>query len=549
MHQAIRVAAVKSRSPRDVVESIQSLEDRADLCYEGLELLERNSWNVGIWASLAQAAAQVESAIPHHAYGGKSHIIVLTNLSLIIPIMCDWCRKHGEQETAVASRFQWTRAREIATGAAFNAAAHYMAFCATFPAWHRDLIAAETFEPAGVTFVSLDNIEERRVSAYRKSMGSSDRPLRAVDRPPEIEDMIREVLATVRQRGLEIQYPRPERLLTSLNTAYQARYAEAFRRYEGISVGDYSLLEFRRVYAALAAIAAVCEHICFRWMQISRQYPLDSSVLHYTRPEWVEMLYEVSGIERATIESILNDMTLGATRVADLFVHPFVALDDEDHRLGLLPHFILASNAEENILRTCSYVRPRFYNSASAQKEAEMLEELNSCGSAFHLGGPVRLRRDLPDIDLVVEDHKTSTVAICELKWGRKPHSVGETVERDKELTHGAAQLQMIQRFLRENPDFLRLRGLLPRALNEYRRVEYLLVSRDHMKWIPPVEERSIVGFNPFKGVLQRADLSDGLDALLSYEWLPVEGKDFRVEFKDDSVNGVTMRSESFFPM
>ena len=46
-----------------------------------------------------------------------------------------------------------------------------------------------------------------------------------------------------------------------------------------------------------------------------------------------------------------------------------------------------------------------------------------------------------------------------------------------------------------------------------------------------------------------RSPSEHALDALLSYEWLPVEGKDFRVEFKDDTVNGVTMRSESFFPM
>lgn len=45
-----------------------------------------------------------------------------------------------------------------------------------------------------------------------------------------------------------------------------------------------------------------------------------------------------------------------------------------------------------------------------------------------------------------------------------------------------------------------------------------------------------------------RSPSEHALDALLSYEWLPV-GKDFRVEFKDDTVNAVTMRSESFFPM
>jgi len=549
MHEAIRVATSKSRSPRDVVQAIQALEDRADFCFDGLELLDRNAWNVGMWAGLVQAAAHVEGAIPHHAYGGKTHQIVLTNLSRIMPIMCDWCRRHGEQRTAPVSRFQWTRARAIATSTAFEAAAHYMPFCATFPAWHRDLVAAEMFEPAGVTFIALDNLEERRVSAYRKGMGPGNAPVPPVERPPDLENLIREVLGTVQQRGLEIHYPRPERLLRSLNEAYQSRLAAAFRRYEGISVGDYSLQEFRTVYAALTAVAAAREHICFRSAQINGRYPLESAVFHYAREQWIEQLSEMSGVGRATTEAIINDMTFGATRLLDMIVHPFVPLDDCGRRLGLVPHFVLASNAEENILRICSYVRPRFYNAASAQKEVEMREELNSCASPFHLGGPVRLRRDLPDIDLVVEDTKTSTVAICELKWGRKPYSVAETVLRDQELTHGAEQLEMVQRFLRDNPDFLRLRRVLSRSLNEYRRIEYLLVARDHMKWIAPVEQRSIVGFNPFKSVLERADFSAGVDRLLSYDWLPVEGRDFRVEFKDDTVNGVTMRSESFFPM
>jgi len=35
----------------------------------------------------------------------------------------------------------------------------------------------------------------------------------------------------------------------------------------------------------------------------------------------------------------------------------------------------------------------------------------------------------------------------------------------------------------------------------------------------------------------------------MSYDWLPVEGRDFGVEFEDDTVNGVAMRSESFFPV
>jgi hypothetical protein len=106
----------------------------------------------------------------------------------------------------------------------------------------------------------------------------------------------------------------------------------------------------------------------------------------------------------------------------------------------------------------------------------------------------------------------------------------------------------MIQAFLSERPGFLRERRLLNRNLAEYRRVEYLLVARDHLKWMPPEGHRSIVGFNPFKAMLCGTDLPSGLSTLLGYDWLPIEGRDFRVAFRDDIANGVTMRSESFFP-
>lgn len=409
-------------------------------------------------------------------------------------------------------------------------------------------MSAEIFEPNGVAFFSSGDRMERRVSAYQKGMGPGNAPAPSVPRVPDMEVLILEALKTIRNGALEIRYPQPVRLLRVLNETYQDRLAGAFRRYEGIPLGGFSLREFRAVYASLTAIASAHEHLSFRW-SLGRRYPLESIVLNHTRQQWVDSLSGLSGIAADTVDAIISDMTLGASRLLDLMVHPFVALDDDGRRLGVLPHFVLASNAEENILRTCSNIRPRFYNAASVLKEAEMREELDYVISPFRLAGPAKLRGDLPDIDLLVEDVETSTVAICELKWGRKPYSVIEHLSRNAELVKGTRQLQVIQTFLSEHTDFLRERGLLGRNLAEYRRVEYLLVARDHMKWIPPDGQRAIVSFNPFKSMLEKANLAAGLDQILSYDWLPVEGKDFRVEFKDDTVNGVTMRSESFFPM
>ncbi len=400
------MGTIKSLTSSEIVEHIQSLEDRSDRCYEGLELLERNSWNVGAWAGLVQAAAHVESQIPREAYGGKSHLVTLLNLSRIIPIVCGWCRLYGSQSTAPISQFRWSWARRLATGTAFALAARYSPFCATFPAWHRDLLLAETFEPNGVTFSFSGDRMERRVSAYQKGMGPGNAPATTVPRLPDMEALILEAMETIRSGALEIQYPQPVRLLRLLNETYRDRLAGAFRRYEGIPLGGFSLRDFRTVYASLTAMASAHEHLSFRW-SLGRRYPLESIVLNYTRRHWVDLLSELSGVIPDIVDAIITDMTLGASRLMDLMVHPFVALDDDARRLGVLPHFVLASNAEENILRTCSNIRPRFYDAASAAKEDEMRDELNSLASPFRLSGPAKLRGDLPDIDLVVEDTET----------------------------------------------------------------------------------------------------------------------------------------------
>src|SRR5579884_489027 len=51
---------VKSLSSQSLIDRVQALEDRSDRCFEPLELLHKNSWNVGTWASLVKAAEQLE---------------------------------------------------------------------------------------------------------------------------------------------------------------------------------------------------------------------------------------------------------------------------------------------------------------------------------------------------------------------------------------------------------------------------------------------------------------------------------------------------------
>ena len=539
---------VKSASPREMVEQVQSIEDRSDRCFENLELIQQNAWNVGAWASLTHAGAVFEKEIPRKEYGGKSHLIMLLNLSRMIPLMCRWCELHGNAQTAPVSRFRWSNARRDTAREAFEVAARYHNFCAMFPGWHRDVSSAELAGPDEVMFFSLDDDMGRRVSGYQKGFGPGNAPAPTVPRDEAVEQLVLGALETIRGGYLEIRYPRPDALLLQLNEIYQARLATAFRRYEGIPLGDFSLKEFRTVYAALTAIAGAHEHLLFRW-SIGRRYPVESVVLNHTKQEWVAQLSWLANVAADVVNAIINDMTLGATRLLDLMVHPFVKLDHNGKILGVLPHFVLASNSEENILRACSEIRPRFYDATSLQKESEMTEELRALKSSFALNGPIKLGNHLPDIDFIVEDASSSTIAVCEFKWGRKPYSITEHLSRDAELIKGMNQLGMIRSFLGDRPDLLKARGVASKDLSDYRRVEYLLVARDHLKWIPPTAQTHIVGFDPFKAMLEINDLNRGLDRLLSYDWLPVENKDFKIEMRPDTVNGVTARGETFFAL
>ena len=59
--------------------------------------------------------------------------------------------------------------------------------------------------------------------------------------------------------------------------------------------------------------------------------------------------------------------------------------------------------------------------------------------------------------------------------------------------------------------------------------VHYLIVARDHWRWVEPSNRVAIVEFEPFAQALERAaNLRDAVGELLTYDWLPVEGRDFQ---------------------
>jgi len=110
------------------------------------------------------------------------------------------------------------------------------------------------------------------------------------------------------------------------------------------------------------------------------------------------------------------------------------------------------------------------------------------------------------------------------------------------------SQLAQIRKFLTANPNYFTTRKKLLKPFNEYKHVHYLLIPRDYCPWIEPADGISLIDFDAFKkAMLGPENLHDTVLRLLTYEWLPVDGRDFSVRYDRAAVNGVAVESEVFY--
>ena len=151
---------------------------------------------------------------------------------------------------------------------------------------------------------------------------------------------------------------------------------------------------------------------------------------------------------------------------------------------------------------------------------------------------------------MMIADESCSSVVIAELKWIRKTTRPVEIIDRDADVLKGIGQLKQIREFLNESPLHLKSQGRLPRPLGEYEHVSYLLIARDHWLWVEPTGDLAIVEFEAFSGAVSRStDLRSAVGDLLTYEWLPIEGRDFRIQYDRATANGVSVESEVYYPV
>lgn len=542
---------LKKDLPREHLDAVQALEARADECWRALDLLRHPS-NVAVWALLTGGVARVERA---HAVPGGSNTphfdAMLGNLSRLLAIGVKLALRYGQPGRLDRS---WTHELSAAVDQGMPVATAYSHFEVCFQAFHKDRIAVDILSPASLRFTTPGGARNRQVSGYQKGHRPREGRFagrRAEQQPqrPRVAEESERVLRGCLQTGtLSFSYSDPWDLWRAMLPEYRERVNALARRADTLSLGPYRLDEFNTFYAALIAVCAAHDFLCFRWGQLARTYPIESAVMVRPTAEWRDVLSGLSGVAADKCQAMLADLTFSARQSVDLHVYPLIPLDAGNEILAVVPPFPLHSRHDENILRVCSQRRQQVYDATSLEKEEEMRAALRDAGRRYGADGAYALPDPLPDIDLRASDEPSSTVVIAELKWIRKPIRPAEAVDRDAEVLKGVEQLTEIRGFLARTPNHLSAQGRLPRPLSEYENVHYLLVARDHWRWVEPRDGFAIVEFDAFVRALTRSgDLRGAVNELLGYEWLPVEGRDFVVKFERATVNGVSIESEAFY--
>ncbi len=542
---------LKSDAIENFVDAVQAIEDAADHCRQNLRLFAYPS-NLACWALLSRIVLQIEQTILEHGYRTQTQSAVTYNLGRGGAQAIAWVGELGTKQPATRREFVFDADLFAAASQTLWAAVSYESFTTVFPLWHKSVLEAEMIKTDVVRFGGQDD-NSRRVRAYLQGL----RP--ALDREPHIElgdvleptvkRKIHNITENARGDRFSFSYSGPTKLYGQLYRRYVELAGSLFRHDDSLLVGTYTLGDFRSFYSALLAVCAVHEHACFLRSQLTQRYPENSGVMIHRLQDWVKLLAKVSQLSKELVADMVGDLVFGATRTLDLYGHPFVPLDDKSQLLGVVPHFPLKSRPDENILRVCSYLRPGLYDAITNAKEEQMRKDLRSrASSGFKIRGPRTLPGGLPDIDLIIEDASNSTVVVAELKWLRKSIRSVEHITQEASFLRGVGQLERIREFLQDNPRYLVDRGDLSEDLGKFKSVYYVLVPLDYFVWVDPGRGIPVIDYDPFSRMLtQHRNVAEGMEELLAFDWLPMEGRDFGIKYETFTVNGVSVETEVIY--
>jgi hypothetical protein len=131
----------------------------------------------------------------------------------------------------------------------------------------------------------------------------------------------------------------------------------------------------------------------------------------------------------------------------------------------------------------------------------------------------------------------------------RKPLRPTEHTSRQEEFLRALQQIRHVKSFLASKPRYLHDVGNASKGLGDYKKVYYGIIARDYFVWLDPTDV-PVIDYDSFVSRIGGSiALSSAMDELLTFSWLPVEGRDFTINYDRRSVNGVAVETAVHYPI
>lgn len=248
-----------------------------------------------------------------------------------------------------------------------------------------------------------------------------------------------------------------------------------------------------RVFRALNTVALYHLVAVFFGTALHKTHQLGvaSAVLEIDRDELVERVTTLSGVDVRHVRRLLSSMEYGAgVESPDPALQPLVPLGD-GRRLLLSPMLTLTSNLPRNFLSLLQRIDGPAFHAASHVFETKMVERIE---------GPLRGRRwvlrsrwnpawlppTVGEIDLVVADPDSRTVAVVELRWMNPAGDTRDVLSKYEAVSKKGAQA-------RRKCEALELEG-------ERLKAELGVAAPGRWRFVPVVMTAGFAG--PCEGVL-----------------------------------------------
>lgn len=296
---------------------------------------------------------------------------------------------------------------------------------------------------------------------------------------------------------------------------------------------QYSFEEFKAIFSALAAVAAIqFKARIIAAGQRAAHFGFNGSVSVQSSDELRRRVCRYSGHDMSTVSAVLTDLTYGsrAVRRADPALQPVVQISEEIVMLS--PSLILSISPERNLCTLLNSIpeERQIYAGLVQKKEALMREQILNAIAGTHYRpkwGKVIGMKELPDVDLAVIDDRDRLVLLLELKWFIAPDEVSEGLNRCEDLGDGIGQIEDL--LLASGAEGAPIQKTL-QVPNDYQ-CRGAVVSQN---WIGPssVQDKNVPIINVehlMKALAKGCSLTSVCNWLQERSYLPVEGVHFRL--------------------